>query len=58
MNMENPFNNTEIAFSLKSNRELRKAHFLFKMMGYPSLINFGSAVMMKSLQWRLPVKVD
>ncbi|WP_397303883.1 proline dehydrogenase family protein [Nonlabens ulvanivorans] len=54
--MENPFNNTEIAFSLKSNRELRKAHFLFKMMGYPSLINFGSAVMMKSLQWRLPVK--
>ncbi|GAK77280.1 carbapenem antibiotics biosynthesis proteincarD [Nonlabens ulvanivorans] len=56
MNMENPFNNTEIAFSLKSNRELRKAHFLFKMMGYPSLINFGSAVMMKSLQWRLPVK--
>ncbi|MBF4984264.1 proline dehydrogenase, partial [Nonlabens mediterrranea] len=54
--MENPFNNTEIAFSLKSNRELRKAHFLFKMMGYPSLVNFGSAVMMKSLQWKLPVK--
>ncbi len=54
--MENPFNNTEIAFSLKSNRELRKAHFLFKMMGYPSLVNFGSAVMMKSLQWKLPAK--
>jgi len=56
MNMENPFNNTEVAFSLKSNRELRKAHFLFKMMGYPSLVNFGSVVMKKSLQWRLPVK--
>lgn len=56
MNRENPFNNTEVAFSLKSNRELRKAHFLFKMMGYPSLVNLGSTVMMKSLQWKLPVK--
>ncbi len=56
MSIKNPFNNTEIAFSLKSNGELRKAHFLFKMMGYPSLVNFGSALMMKSLQWRLPVK--
>ncbi|MGJ8684814.1 MAG: proline dehydrogenase family protein [Nonlabens sp.] len=54
--MKNPFNNTEVAFSLKSNRELRKSHFIFKMMGYPSLVNFGSSVMMKSLQWRLPVK--
>lgn len=54
--MKNPFNNTEIAFSLKSNRELRKSHFIFKMMGYPWLINFGSVVMMKSLKWGLPVK--
>ncbi len=54
--MENPFNNTEVAFSLKSNRELRKAHFLFKMMGYPFFVNFGSKVMMKSLTWGLPVK--
>lgn len=54
--MENPFNNTEVAFSLKSNSELRKSHFIFKMMGYPILVNLGSSVMTKSLQWGLPVK--
>ncbi|ARN77591.1 proline dehydrogenase [Nonlabens spongiae] len=52
---ENPFNNTENAFSLKSDAELRKSHFIFTMMGKPWLVNFGSKATMAALKLRLPV---
>lgn len=35
------FENTEIAFSSKSNGELRKAYYLFKLIGNPNLVSFG-----------------
>ena len=35
------FENTEIAFSAKSNNDLEKAYWLFKMMASPSLVKFG-----------------
>ena len=35
------FENTEIAFSAKSDSDLEKAYWLFKMMSSPSLVKFG-----------------
>ncbi len=53
---ENPFNNTENAFSLKSDGELKKSHFIFTMMGMPWLVNLGSRATMLGLKWKLPIK--
>lgn len=53
---ENPFNNTENAFSLKSDRELKKAHFIFSTMGQPWLVNLGSRATMLGLKYNLPIK--
>jgi proline dehydrogenase len=53
---ENPFNNTENAFSLKSDGELRKAHFIFSTMGKPWLVNLGSRATMLGLKYNLPIK--
>ena len=50
------FDNTEIAFALKSKNELKKAHFLFKTMASPSLVKMGSVVALASLKLGLPVK--
>jgi proline dehydrogenase len=54
--IENPFNNTENAFSLKSDGELKKSHFIFTMMGQPWLVNIGSKATMLALRWNLPVQ--
>ena len=54
--IENPFNNTENAFSLKSDAELKKSHFIFSMMGRPWLVNLGSNATMLALKLNLPVK--
>lgn len=35
------FDNTECAFAYKSDKELKKAHFLFSYMGKPWLVNTG-----------------
>lgn len=35
------FDNTECAFAYKSDKELKKAHFLFSSMGKPWLVNAG-----------------
>ncbi len=35
------FDNTEVAFAYKSDRELKKAKFLFSTMRYPILVNTG-----------------
>jgi proline dehydrogenase len=48
------FSNTEIAFSNKSNSELKKAERLFKLMNNPSLVKFGSALGMFAVKYRLP----
>lgn len=53
---DNPFNNTERAFALKSNTDLKKSHFIFKMMDKPWLVNFGSKATVLALNLNLPIK--
>lgn len=36
------FDDTKTAFELKSSKDLKKAHFLFKLLGSPALTNFGT----------------
>ena len=36
------FDNTEIAFAYKSDKELKRANFLFSVMGKPWLVKMGT----------------
>ena len=56
MVMEKIFNNTENAFILKSDAELNRAHFLFKMIGNPSLVKVGTSLTNFALKLHLPVE--
>mgnify|MGYP000882270522 CR=1 FL=1 len=48
------FDNTESAFAAKSNTELKKAHFLFRMMGKPWLVNAGLKLTPLAIKWHIP----
>ena len=48
------FDNTEYAFAYKKNSELRKANFLFKMMGTPWLVRLGLNLTPLAIKWKLP----
>jgi proline dehydrogenase len=48
------FSNTEIAFSRKTNADLKKTAWLFRMMNNPSLVKIGNTVALKAVEWRLP----
>lgn len=50
------FNNTEIAFSHKTDGELKKARLLFKSFGYPWLINYGPIIAAKFINILPPLK--
>ena len=50
------FDNTEVAFSLKSDSELERAYFLFKMIESQPLVRIGTAVTNFALKARLPVE--
>ncbi len=54
--MENIFNNTEVAFSLKSDTELERAFFLFKLIEKEPLVKIGTAVTNFALKAHLPVE--
>ena len=54
--MEKIFNNTQIAFSLKSDTELDRAYFLFKMIDNQPLVRIGTAVTNFALKAHLPVE--
>ncbi len=54
-NMNKIFNNTEVAFSLKSDTELDRAYFLFKMISNEPLVRIGTAVTNFALKAHLPV---
>jgi len=54
--MEKIFNNTQVAFALKNNRELNRAHFLFKLIGNPSLVKIGTSLTNFALNLHLPVE--
>lgn len=49
------FDNTEIAFSSKSNSELKKSYYLFKLIGSPALVNFGKVATNAALALRIPI---
>ena len=54
--MKKIFNNTQIAFSLKSDKELYRAYFLFKMIANRSLVRIGTAVINFALKINFPVE--
>jgi proline dehydrogenase len=49
------FDNTEIAFSSKSNAELKRAYWLFKLIGNPSLVVAGRVLTNLALTLRIPI---
>ena len=53
--MDKIFNNTQVAFSLKSDTELDRAYFLFKMISNEPLVRIGTAVTNFALKAHLPV---
>jgi proline dehydrogenase len=54
--MEKIFDNTQVAFSLKSDTELDRAYFLFKMIDSEPLVKIGTAVTNFALKAHLPVE--
>ena len=56
INMDKIFNNTEVAFSLKSDTELDRAYFLFKMIDNQPLVRIGTALTNFAIKAHLPVE--
>jgi len=54
--MEKLFDNTEVAFALKSNTELDRAFYLFEMIKREPLVKIGTAVTKFALKTYLPVE--
>ena len=50
------FDNTEVAFKHKTNSQLKKAYWLFKMVGSPWLVKFGKSFTVLAFNLRLPIK--
>jgi proline dehydrogenase len=50
------FDNTEFAFEYKSDKQLKKAQFLFSLMGKPWLVRIGTRLTPWSIKVGLPVK--
>lgn len=56
MAIDRIFDNTEIAFQLKSDSELERAYFLFKMISHQPLVRIGTAATNFALKANLPVE--
>lgn len=54
--MDNIFENTENAFSLKTDSELERAYFLFRMIANEPLVRIGTAVTNFAIKAHLPVE--
>lgn len=54
--MEKIFDNTKVAFSLKSDTELERAYFLFKLIANQPLVRIGTAVTNFAIKAHLPVE--
>ncbi len=50
------FDNTEVAFSYLSDKELQNAYQIFKAMSYASLVSIGSKATLLALKLHLPIK--
>ncbi len=56
MSEEGLFDNTEVAFDLKTDSELERAYFLFKMISHQPLVKIGTAATNFALKANLPVE--
>lgn len=54
--MDKLFDNTEIAFQIKTDTELERAYFLFKMIQNEPLVRIGTAVTNFALKTKMPVE--
>lgn len=50
------FDNTEIAFKYRTDKEMKRARFLFSSMGSPALTSIGMKLTQIAISWNLPVK--
>ena len=50
------FDNTEIAFKHQSDKDLKRAHFLFSVIGNPGMVKIGKGLTNFGLKTGLPVK--
>lgn len=50
------FNNTEIAFSGKSNKDLSRSYWLFKMVANPAFVNVGKSLTNFAISIHFPIK--
>ncbi|MBJ6368654.1 proline dehydrogenase family protein [Snuella sedimenti] len=55
MHTDRIFDNTEIAFSLKSDSELERAYYLFKMISIEPLVRIGTKATNLAIKAKLPV---
>ncbi len=49
------FSNTEVAFKSKSDRDLKRAYLLFKVIASPRIVRFGKWATTLALRLRLPI---
>ena len=49
------FENTEIAFKSKTDKDLIRAYWLFKIIGYPRVVKFGKWFTEIALKLNLPI---
>lgn len=56
MNPEVSFQNTEIAFRGKTDNDLKRAYWLFKIIGYSGLMQVGKVMTQVGLGLRLPIR--
>lgn len=50
------FDDTEVAFSYKSDRELRRANFIFSLVNHPFISSIATSLAKAGLALRLPIK--
>ena len=50
------FDNTEVAFSYKSDQDLRKSYWLFRAIGVPWLTDLGTKLVKFALKMKLPIQ--
>src|SRR5690606_41972174 len=53
---KNLFENTEVAFQLKTDSQLERSYFLFKMINNEPLVKIGTALTKAALGLHLPVE--
>lgn len=53
--MKIDFEDTKTAFGIKSDRDLRRAYFLFKLISYPTLVKIGNPIIQVCSALRVPI---